>query len=143
MAIRTTKQWYFGKEDKEQIKSYSKDISKIFKIRGYNPERDGFEDYFESLEDFDFIPCIREALDYTDYEEEVEDVTMCLDEAYDSSVNVTLEELKKNAEEQGETLKDRLMDIYSDSSKTSDDLIKFILTCDDEVKQNFIDFIMK
>lgn len=141
MAIRTTKQWYLSKGDKEQIKSYSKDISKIFKIEGYNPSRDHFEDYF-SLEDFDFIPCIREALDYTDYEEEVEDVTMCLDEAYDSSVNATLEELKKNAEEQGETLKDRLMDIYSDSSKTSDDLIKFILTCDDEVKQSFVNYLM-
>ena len=141
MAIRTTKQWYFGKGDKEQIKSYSKDISKIFKIGGYNPSRDHFEDYF-SLEDFDFIPCIREALDYTDDEEEVEDVTMCLDEVYNSSVNVTLEELKKNAEEQGETLKDRLIDIYSDSSKTSDDLIEFILTCDDEVKQRFVNYLM-
>lgn len=141
MAIRTTKQWYLSKEDKEQIKSYSKDISKIFKIGGYNSSRDHFEDYF-SLEDFDFIPCIREALDYTDDEEEVEDVTMCLDEVYDSSVNVTIEELKKNAEEQGETLKDRLIDIYSDSSKTSDDLIEFILTCDDKVKQKFVNYLM-
>lgn len=141
MAIRTTKQWYFGKEDKEQIKSYSEKISRIFKIRGYNPEYDDFEDYF-CLEDFDFIPCVREALDYTDDEEEFEDVTMCLDEVYDSSVNVSLEELKKDAEEQGETLKDRLMDIYSDSSKTSDDLIKFILTCDDEVKQRFVNYLV-
>lgn len=141
MAIRTTKQWYFGKKDKEQIKSCSKDISKIFKIGGYKPSRDHFEDYF-SLEDFDFIPCIREALDYTDDEEEIEDVTMCLDEVYDSSVNVTLEELKKDAEEQGETLKDRLTGIYSDSSKTSDDLIEFILTCDDEVKQRFVNYLM-
>lgn len=141
MAIRTIKKWYFGKGDKEQIKSYSKDISKIFKIRGYKPSRDHFEDYF-SLEDFDFIPCIREALDYTDNEEEIEDVTMCLDEVYDSSVNVTLEELKKDAEEQGETLKDRLTGIYSDSSKTSDDLIEFILTCDDEVKQRFVNYLM-
>ena len=141
MAIRTIKQWYFSKGDKEQIKSYSKDISKIFKIGGYKPSRDHFEDYF-SLEDFDFIPCIRDALDYTDDEEEIEDVTMYLDEVYDSSVNVTLEELKKDAEEQGETLKDRLTGIYSDSSKTSDDLIEFILTCDDEVKQRFVNYLM-
>lgn len=141
MAIRTIKQWYFSKGDKEQIKSSSKDISKIFKIGGYKPSRDHFEDYF-SLEDFDFIPCIRDALDYADDEEEIEDVTMCLDEVYDSSVNVTLEELKKNAEEQGETLKDRLTGIYSDSSKTSDDLIEFILTCDDEVKQRFVNYLM-
>lgn len=141
MAIRTIKQWYFGKGDKEQIKSSSKDISKIFKIGGYKPSRDHFEDYF-SLEDFDFIPCIRDALDYADDEEEIEDVTMCLDEVYDPSVNVTLEELKKDAEEQGETLKDRLTGIYSDSSKTSDDLIEFILNCDDEVKQRFVNYLM-
>lgn len=141
MALRMTTKWYFGKGDKEQIKSYSKDISKIFKIGGYNPSRDHFEDYF-SLEDFDFIPCIREALDNSDDEEEIEDVTMYLDEVYDSSVNVTLEELKKDAEEQGETLKDRLTGIYSDSGKTSDDLIEFILTCDDEVKQRFVDYLM-
>ena len=141
MALRMTTKWYFGKGDKEQIKSYSKEITKLFKIRGYNPSRDHFEDYF-SLEDFDFIPCIREALDYTDDEEEIEDVTMYLDEVYDSSVNVNLEELKKGAEEQGETLKDRLTGIYSDSSKTSDDLIEFILTCDDEVKQRFVDYLV-
>ena len=141
MALRMTTKWYFGKGDKEQIKSYSKDISKIFKIGGYNPSRDHFEDYF-SLEDFDFIPCIREALDNSDDEEEIEDVTMYLDEVYDSSVNVTLEELKKDAEEHDETLKDRLTGIYSDSSKTSDDLIEFILTCDDEVKQRFVNYLM-
>ena len=141
MALRMTTKWYFGKKDKEQIKSYSEEISRIFKIRGYKPSRDHFEDYF-SLEDFDFIPCIREALDYTDDEEEIEDVTMYLDGVYDPSVNVTLEELKKDAEEQGEALKDRLTGIYSDSSKTSDDLIEFILTCDDEVKQRFVDYLM-
>ena len=141
MATRMIKQWFFSEKDKEQIKSYSKDISILFKIRGYNPSCDQFEDYF-SLEDFDFIPCIREALDYTDDEEEIEDVTMCLDEVYDSSVNVTLEALKKDAEEQGETVKERLTGIYSDSSKTSDDLIEFILTCDDEVKQRFVNYLM-
>ena len=141
MAIKMIKQWFFSEKDKEQIKSYSKEITKLFKIRGYKPSRDHFEDYF-SLEDFDFIPCIREALDYTDDEEEIEDVTMCLDEVYDLSVNVTLEELKKDAEEQGETLKDRLTGIYSDSSKTSNNLIEFILTCDDEVKQRFVNYLM-
>ena len=141
MAIKMIKQWFFSEKDKEQIKSYSKEITKLFKIRGYKPSRDHFEDYF-SLEDFDFVPCIREALDYTDDEEEIEDVTMCLDEVYDLSVNVTLEELKKDAEEQGETLKDRLTGIYSDSSKTSNNLIEFILTCDDEVKQRFVNYLM-
>ena len=141
MAIRMIKQWYFGEEDKEQIKSYSKDISILFKIRGYNPSCDQFRDYL-SLEDFDFIPCIREALDNTDDEEVLEDITICLDHSYEPSVNVSLEVLKKDAEKQDETLKERLTGIYSDSSKTSDDLIEFILTCDDEVKQRFVNYLM-
>ena len=141
MAIRMIEQWYFGKGDKEQIKSYSKDISILFKIRGYNPSCDQFRDYL-SLEDFDFIPCIREALDNTDDEEVLEDITICLDHSYEPSVNVSLEVLKKDAEKQDETLKERLTGIYSDSSKTSDDLIEFILTCDDEVKQRFVNYLM-
>ena len=140
MAIRTTKQWFFSEKDKEQIKSYSKDISKIFKIGGYKPSRDHFEDYF-SLEDFDFIPCIREALDYT--EEDLEDITVCLDHSYEPSTKVSLKVLKKDAEEQGETVKERLVGIFYDlSTKTTDDLIEFILTCDDEVKQRFVDYLV-
>ncbi len=50
---RTVKEWYFGEEDKEQIKSFSKQISTIFKVEGYNPQCDMFEDYF-NLEEFEF-----------------------------------------------------------------------------------------
>ena len=140
MATRMIKQWFFSEKDKEQIKSYSKDISILFKIRGYNPSCDQFEDYF-SLEDFDFIPCIREALDYTD--EDLEDITVCLDHSYEPSTKVSLKALKKDAEEQGETVKERLVGIFYDlSTKTTDDLIEFILTCDDEVKQRFVDYLV-
>ena len=140
MATRMIKQWFFSEKDKEQIKSYSKDISILFKIRGYNPSCDQFEDYF-SLEDFDFIPCIREALDYT--EEDLEDITVCLDHSYEPSTKVSLKALKKDAEEQGETVKERLVGIFYDlSTKTTDDLIEFILTCDDEVKQRFVDYLV-
>ena len=140
MAIRMIKQWFFSEKDKEQIKSYSKDISILFKIRGYNPSCDQFEDYF-SLEDFDFIPCIREALDST--EEDLEDITVCLDHSYEPSTKVSLKALKKDAEEQGETVKERLVGIFYDlSTKTADDLIEFILTCDDEVKQRFVDYLV-
>lgn len=142
MAIRMIKQWYFDEKDKEQIKSYSKDISILFKIRGYNPSCDQFRDYL-SLEDFDFIPCIREALDNTDDEEVLEDVTICLDHSYEPSVKVSLKDLKKDAEKQGETVKERLASIfYNLSTKTTDDLLEFILTCDDEVKQRFLNYLV-
>ena len=34
MATKTV--WYFDKEDKKEIESYSKEISKLFKNRGFN-----------------------------------------------------------------------------------------------------------
>lgn len=139
MAIRTTKQWYFGKGDKEQIKSYSEEISRIFKIRGYNPEYDDFEDYFESLEDFDFIPCIREALNNSD--DDLQDVMDCLDSVYDPSVSVSLEWLEEYAKKNTTTAR-RIMEDFVDDCDTND-LVDFIFSCGSVVKQNFINFITK
>ena len=139
MAIRTTKQWYFGKKDKEQIKSYSEEISRIFKIRGYNPEYDDFEDYFESLEDFDFIPCIREALDNSD--DDLQDVMDCLDSVYDPSVSVSLGWLEEYAKKNTTTVR-RIMEDFIDDCDTND-LVDFIFSCGSVVKQNFIYFITK
>lgn len=139
MAIRTTKQWYFGKKDKEQIKSYSKDISILFKIRGYNPEYDDFEDYFESLENFDFIPCIREALDNSD--DDLQDVMDCLDSVYDPSVKVSLEWLEEYAKKNTTTVRSIMEGLVDYCDKN--DLVDFIFSCGSVVKQNFINFITK
>ena len=139
MAIRTVKERFFGEEEKEQIKSYSEKISKIFKIEGYDPECDGFESFFD-LDDFDFIPCIKEAIENADDDEDFEDVMLCLDEAYNPSVKVSLEDLKKYAEKQNETLVETLSGL---SNKIVEDFIEFIITtCDDETKQKFINWIM-
>lgn len=139
MAIRMIKQWYFGKEDKEQIKSYSKDISILFKIRGYNPEYDDFEDYFESLEDFDFIPCIREALDNSD--DDLQDVMDCLDSVYDPSVKVSLGRLEEYAKKNTTTVRSIIEGLVDYCDKN--DLVDFIFSCGSVVKQSFIDFITK
>ena len=139
MAIRMIKQWYFGKEDKEQIKSYSKDISILFKIRGYNPEYDDFEDYFESLEDFDFIPCIREALDNSD--DDLQDVMDCLDSVYDPSVKVSLGWLEEYAKKNTTTVRSIIEGLVDYCDKN--DLVDFIFSCGSVVKQSFIDFITK
>lgn len=139
MAIRTTKQWYFDEKDKEQIKSYSEKISRIFKIRGYNPEYDDFEDYFESLEDFDFIPCIREALDNSD--DDLQDVMDCLDSVYDPSVSVSLGWLEEYAKKNTTTVRSIIEGLVDYCDKN--DLVDFIFSCGSVVKQNFIDFITK
>ena len=143
MATKTVQMWYLSDKDKEEIKSYSKDISRLFKVKGYNPKCDCFEDYF-NLEEFEFIPCIKNALDHIDSEEDIDEITTYIDEVYEMSVKVTFEDLKKNEEERGKTVKERLVNaFYSSATKTTVDLIEFVLSCgNDTVIQKFVDFLM-
>ena len=140
--IRKVEQWVFGEEDKEQIKSYAKDISIFFKIRGYDPKIDNFDCFFDSLEDFDFIPCIREALDNAD--EDLQEVIDYLDSVYDPSVRVSLEWLEKYVKNSPtETVRGMVENLFYFYSYDTDDLFDFIFSCGSVVKQNFIDFLTK
>ena len=142
--IRKVEQWVFGEEDKEQIKSYSKDISILYKIRGYDPTIDNFEIFFDSLEDFDFIPCVREFLDNADEDDDEEDVIECLDSAYDPSVGVSLEWLEKYVKNSPtETVRGILENLVDFYSYDTNNLLDFIFSCGSSVKQNFIDFLTK
>ena len=125
---RTVKQWYFGEEGKKQIKSFSKQISTIFKVKGYNPQCDDFECFF-SLEEFNFIPCIREALDNTDSEEDLQEITDCLDSVYDSSVSVSLQNMMNNAAKYEQPVKERLKEMLFEKDKSFDDYVDIIFTC--------------
>ena len=139
---RKVEQWIFSEEDKEQIKSYAKDISIFFKIRGYDPTIDNFDCFFDSLEDFDFIPCIRKALDNTD--DDLQDVIDCLDSVYDPTVRVSLEWLEKYVKNSPtETVRGILENLFDFYSYDTDDLLDFIFSCGSVVKQNFIDFLTK
>lgn len=139
---RTVKEWYFGEEDKEQVKSFSKQISTIFKVEGYNPQCDMFEDYF-NLEEFDFIPCIKEALDNTDSEEEdLQEVTDCLDSVYDSSVSVSLQNMMNNAAKYKQPVKERLKEMLFEKDKSFDEYVDFIFTCSDDVKEKFVNWLV-
>lgn len=141
--VRKVEQWVFSDEDKEQIKSYAEDISIFFKIRGYDPTSDDFDCFFDSLEDFDTIPCIREALDNADEDDDLQEVIDYLDSVYDPSVSVSLEWLeeysKKNATSVRE-MAENLVDFYE---YDTNDLLDFIFSCNADVKQSFIDFLTK
>ena len=141
--LRKVEQWVFSDEDKKQIESYSKDISILYKIRGYDPTSDDFDCFFESLEDFDTIPCIREFLDNADDDDDEQDIIDYLDSVYDPSVSVSLEWLeeysKKNATSVRE-MAENLVDFYE---YDTNDLLDFIFSCGSAVKQNFIDFLTK
>lgn len=142
--IRKVEQWVFSEEDKKQIESYSKDISIFFKIRGYDPTSDDFECFFDSLEDFDFIPCIREFLDNTDEDDDEQEVIECLDSAYDPSVSVSLEWLEKYVKNSPtETVRGMVENLVDYYEYDTNDLLDFIFSCGSDVKQNFINFLTK
>ena len=142
--IRKVEQWVFGEEDKEQIKSYAKDISIFFKIRGYDPTSDDFDCFFDSLEDFDFIPCIREALDNADEDDDLQEVIDYLDSVYDPSVSVSLEWLEKYVKNSPtETVRRIVENLVEFYEYDTNDLLDFIFSCGSVVKQNFINFLIK
>ncbi len=145
MAFRKIVEWYFGEEDKEEIKKYSKEISKIFKIRGYNPEVDDFCDFF-NIEDFDFIPCIKKGYDETEDEkfEDFEESAMeALDSAYDSSVKVSFDDLVKyaNTSINVASVRDLILDKMEITNIDNADFFNFIKSCNDEIVQKFINWL--
>ena len=136
---RTIREWYFGEEDKEEIKKFSKEVSVIFKVEGYNPKVDMFEDYF-NLEEFDFIPCILKALDDDSTSiEELEKIQDYLDSIYDPTVKVGLQDMLKKYEQ---TTKERLKEMLFEKDKSFDDFIDFVFTCGDDAKQKFVNWLV-
>ena len=139
---RTIREWYFGEEDKEEIKKFSKEVSVIFKVEGYNPKVDMFEDYF-NLEEFDFIPCILKALDDDSTKiEELEKIQDYLDSIYDPTVKVGLQDMLKNSKKYEQPIKERLKEMLFEKDKSFDDFIDFVFTCSDDTKQKFVNWLV-
>lgn len=145
MAIKRIVKWYFGEEDEAEVKKYSKKISTIFKIQGYNPEYDDFVDFFE-IEDFFFIPCIKEGYDETEeeaYDEFMEEAIKALNSAYDPSVKVNLDDLEEYARNSTNTatVRDLLIDWIDRKDIASNDFVDFIDSCGLEIKQKFVSWL--
>ena len=139
---RTIREWYFGEEDKEEIKKFSTEVSVIFKVEGYNPKVDMFEDYF-NLEEFDFIPCILKALDDDSARiEELEKIQDYLDSIYDPTVKVGLQDMLKNQKKNEQTIKERLKEMLFEKDKSFDDFIDFVFTCGDDAKEKFVNWLV-
>jgi len=146
MAIKMISKWYFGSEDKEEVKKYSREISVLFKINGYNPKLSNFFDFnffdFFDVDRFSFIPCIREGLfktseeEFADFEEEA---AGAIESAYDSSTVVTLADLEKFAKN-GNRSTDSLLKELVDGMKT-DSFVDFVNSCGSEVQSKFVDWI--
>ena len=133
------------KIDKKQIKAYSKEITKACKLYGYDPSEEYFWDFFDDASDFYFIPYIKElaknASDDDDFMEELGDV---IDEVYDSTVEVTLKEVKDFIKDYDISL-NKYISAGIENRNIEPELILdwFIKNCNDETIQKFINWVLK
>ena len=134
------------KIDKEQLKSYSKEISKICKLWGYNSSDYCFEDYFEDASYFDSIPYIKELAESDDEGDDfMEKLGYAIDEVYDSTIELTLDEIKdfiKN--EEGISLSEYISNGIKNRDIEPELVLEwFIKNCDDKTIQKFINWVLE
>ena len=132
------------KIDKKQIKAYSKEITKICKLWGYNPSEQCFEDYFEDASHFDSIPYIKELAEGDEDDDFMEKLGYAIDEVYDSTVEVTLKEVKDFIKDYDISL-NKYISAGIENRGIEDELILdwFIKNCNDETIQKFINWVLK
>ena len=133
------------KIDKKRLEAYSKEITKACKLYGYDPSEEYFWDFFDDASDFYFIPYIKElaknASDDDDFLEELGDV---IDEVYDSTVEVTLKEVKDFIKDYDISL-NKYISAGIENRNIEPELILdwFIKNCNDETIQKFINWVLK
>ena len=102
------------KIDKEQIKAYSKEITKVCKLVGYNPSEYQFYDFFDDASDFYFIPYIKELAENIsddECEDFLEEISYAIDEVYDSTVEVSLEKVDFLEDKQSKYIREYVYNI--------------------------------
>ena len=132
------------KIDKEQLKAYSEEISKICKLWGYNPSEQCFEDYFEDASYFDSIPYIKELAEGDEDDDFMEKLGYAIDEVYDSTVEVTLKEVKDFIKDDDISLS-KYISIGIENRDIEPELVLdwFIKNCDDKTIQKFINWVLE
>ena len=132
------------KIDKEQIKAYSKEISKICKLWGYNPSNDRFEDYFEDASYFDSISYIKELAESDEDDDFIEKLGYAIDEVYDSTIELTLDEIKGYIKKENISLS-KFLSIGITNRDIEPELVLewFIKNCDDKTIQKFINWVLE
>ena len=132
------------KIDKKQIKAYSKEITKICKLWGYNPSEQCFEDYFEDASHFDSIPYIKELAEGDEDDDFMEKLGYAIDEVYDSTVEVTLKEVKDFIKDYDISL-NKYISAGIENRNIKPELILdwFIKNCNDEIIQKFINWVLE
>ena len=141
--------WVFDDNDEKQIKQYSKGIAIKFKIANFtadtlsNDTLDKFYDTF-SLEDFDFIPCIREGLYFdTFYDYDIDIAWAIIESAKtEENANYSFSDMACFLEETtNESAKDSIKNLIKENG-LEDNVIDWVLNnCDEKQKENFLSWI--
>ena len=132
------------KIDKKQIKAYSKEITKICKLWGYNPSEQCFEDYFEDASHFDSIPYIKELAEGDEDDDFMEKLGYAIDEVYDSTVEVTLKEVKDFIKDYDISLSKYISAGIENRNIKPEFIIDWFLSnTNDEIIQKFINWVLE
>ena len=131
--------------DKKQIEAYSKEITKVCKLKGYDPSNDCFESFFDDASDFYFIPYIKElAKNASDDDDFLEELGDAIDEVYDSTVEVTLDEVKDYIKKNNVSL-GKFLNKEIENRDIEDEFIIdwFLSNTNDEIIQKFINWVLE
>ena len=132
------------KIDKKRLEAYSKEITKICKLWGYNPSEQCFEDYFEDARCFVSIPYIKELAEDDEDDDFLKKLGYAIDEVYDSTVEVTLKEVKDFIKDYDISLS-KYISTGIESRHIESELVLewFIKNCNDETIQKFINWVLE
>lgn len=141
--------WVFDDNDEKQIKQYSKGIAIKFKIANFtadtlsNDTLDKFYDTF-TLEDFDFIPCIREGLSFDTFYDYDIDIAWAIIESAKTEENASysFSDMACFLEETtNESAKDSIKNLVKQNG-LEDNVVDWVLSnCDEKQKENFLSWI--
>lgn len=135
------------KIDKKQIKAYSKEITKVCKLYGYDPSEYQFDDFFDDASDFYFVPYIKklaENISDDECEDFLEEISSAIDEVYDSTVEVSLKEVKDYIKKENISLSKFLSrEIIIRDIEPESILEWFLSNGNDEIIQKFINWVLE
>ena len=132
------------KIDKKQIKTYSKEITKACKLYGYDPSEEYFWDFFDDASDFYFIPYIKELAKNDEDDDFMEKLGYAIDEVYDSTVEVTLDEVKDYIKKNNISLGKFINNKIENRDIENEFIVEwFIKNCNDETIQKFINWVLE
>lgn len=139
--------WAFDENDEEQIKKYSKGIAIKFKIKRFDPkDNDVVCNFFDTftLEDFDFIPCIREGLRFESFKDYDTDIAWAIIESArtEENTNYSFSDMACFLEETtNKPAKDSIKSLVKQNG-LMENVVDWILNnCDEKQKENFLSWI--